>query len=925
MKFVSWLLLVSSAIALAAQQPAASTKGTITGTVFDATNGRPVPLVQIAVDGMADSKVTTDTDGKYTIQLSPGKYKLTFSAANYIDSVVPDVEVKIDEATDASTVIQQKGAVTTVEVNEKIGAVESNAESILTERKLAVTVSDSISKDDIKNSTASDAAGALEKVTGISIVDNGYVFVRGLGERYSATMLNNAIIPTTEPERRVVPLDLFPSSLIDNIKVLKTYAADLPGEFSGGLVQMNTVEFPTAKVLQVSANYGFNTNTFSREFNTFAGGARDFFGFGGGSRSLPSIIPTDNRLFVGRYTDQQFQEFGRAFRPEYQPTTNSFGRPQQTYSVVGGNTFGKLGVVAALTFNNTPTKVPQLQRFLANTGGGRAGIFSQYDDFNVDNESTRLGGVFNVAYRLSPSQKLLFRNTLTRDSDKEVRVFRGLNGGIGTEVEDSRLRYVERSLYSTGLEGEHAFAKLKNSIFHWQFTYSLSQRDEPDLRQAIRGRDVGSTGPYSFLNLGDSGFRFFNGLNDKIFEPQADWGIPFFKGNFSGLFKFGFRGTIRRRDFAGRRFRFQPIRSQTIDFTQPNDTVLGFNNIRPDGFAIREVTRATDSYDAEMDVYGGYGMLDMNFGAKWRIVAGLRIEDANITVTTADPLVSTAPPQIARLANRDPLPGVNAIYALRPRQNLRFGYSRTVNRPDFRELSPFEFTNIVGGYSTVGNPLLQRAIIDNYDARWEFFPGGNQVMAASYFYKRFSNPIEQTYRPTASELRQSFINVAGANNQGIELEWRYNLGNFKRAKALRDFSLQANFTFVDSSVDIPVDRFPQLTSRNRALVGQSRYIYNVIADWNKPTLRSSARFFANSVSRRITDVGTFQLPDIYQERNVFLDFVYQFNLKENGKWNMRFSAENLSNNRYRYTQADFLVRAFQIGRTFTIGTSYSFY
>jgi len=246
-----------------------------------------------------------------------------------------------------------------------------------------------------------------------------------------------------------------------------------------------------------------------------------------------------------------------------------------------------------------------------------------------------------------------------------------------------------------------------------------------------------------------------------------------------------------------------------------------------------------------------------------------------------------------------------------------------VNRPDFRELSPFEFTNIVGGYSTVGNPNLTRALIDNLDFRWEFFPGGNQVIAASYFYKKFTNPIEQIYSPTASELRQSFINVDGANNQGIELEWRYNLSRF--SKKLKDFAVQSNFTFVDSSVDIPVDRFPQLTSRNRPLVGQSRYIVNGIAEWTRPQLRSSARFYTNSVSRRITDVGAFRLPDIYQERNTFLDFVYQYNIKEDGKWNMRFSAENLSDNYYQYKQSDILVRAFRIGRTFTIGTSYTFF
>ena len=192
------------------------------------------------------------------------------------------------------------------------------------------------------------------------------------------------------------------------------------------------------------------------------------------------------------------------------------------------------------------------------------------------------------------------------------------------------------------------------------------------------------------------------------------------------------------------------------------------------------------------------------------------------------------------------------------KQNIRFGYGRTVNRPDFRELSPFEFTNVVGGFSTVGNPNLRRAKIDNFDLRWEWFLGGNQVLAASYFFKRFQDPIEQIYRPTASELRQSFLNVPSARNQGVELEWRQGLGRVH--KSLRQFGVQANLTLVDSDVKIPTDQFVQLTSANRPLVGQSRYIFNVIAEWQRPSWRSNGRFYVNSVSRRITDVGTFQLP-----------------------------------------------------------------
>jgi TonB-dependent receptor len=391
----------------------------------------------------------------------------------------------------------------------------------------------------------------------------------------------------------------------------------------------------------------------------------------------------------------------------------------------------------------------------------------------------------------------------------------------------------------------------------------------------------------------------------------------------SGMLKLGFRSTIRRRDFQSRRFRFFPVRAQTLNFDLPPNELFAPENIRPDGFVVREITRGTDSYDATMDIHGGFAMVDLSLSSKWRMIGGVRLEDASIRVNTIDPLVPGGVPSIATLVNRDALPSVNVIYALTSRQNWRLGYGRTVNRPDFRELSPFEFTNVVGGYSTVGNPDLQRATIDNFDARWEYFPGGNQVIAASFFYKRFTDPIEQIYRPTASELRQSFLNVAGANNYGLEFEFRRSLGSI--ASKLAPFAVQSNFTFVASNVDIPVDRFPQLTSRNRPLVGQSRYLYNFIAEWMRPGWRSNARFYVNTVSRRITDVGTFDLPDVYQERSVFLDFVYNFNLMEGGKWNLRFSAENLGDNQYRFTQGDFLVRAFRIGRTFTVGTTYSLF
>ncbi|MCL4797023.1 MAG: TonB-dependent receptor [Bryobacteraceae bacterium] len=904
------LLLASLAL------PAQTGRSSISGTLYDGANGQPVRGAVVELQG-GSQKTATDLDGRYRMEVAPGTYQVKFTAPNYLPATIEGVVVVAGANTDASTIVVTAASVTTVEVTETISAVAATSEMVTQERKLAAAVSDGISGQEIRSSTASDAAAAMQQVTGVSIVESGYVYVRGLGERYSATMLNNAMIPTTEPERRVVPLDLFPASLIDNIKVLKTYTPDLPGEFSGGLVQMTTIEFPNKPVFRVSGKTGMNTVTSFKPFSTHRGGRRDIFGFDDGTRQLPPNVAADTRLFRGVFTPQQLQEFGRAFDVNYELEPVASMRPQQSYSVAAGNTWGRLGLVGAITFSNSPQANFEELNFLT-MSGGRPILFNTIPQFNSFNEASRLGGVLNAAYKINGSNKLIFRNTLTRDTDMESRLFRGFNNSIGSDIEATRLRWVERGLYSVSVEGDHAVSKLGNSVFHWQLAVSNSSRNEPDLRETIRQIEEG--GRTRHLPLPESGLRFFNQLQDRIYEPQADWSKPFFKGPVTGVFKIGFRGTFRTRDFGARRFRFVPVRTQTINFFAPANEVLGRDNIRPDGFEIRENTRGTDTYDANMDIYGGYGMVDLALGGRWRLVGGFRVEDAAIRVETVDPLIPGAVPSIADLRNRDLLPSINAIYALTGRQNLRFGYGRTLSRPDFRELSPFDFTNVLGGFNTVGNPNLRRAQIDNFDARWEWFPGGDQVIAASFFFKDFTDPIEVTIQPT-TDLRQSFLNAAGARNYGIELEFRRNL-SFIHPR-LRSFGLQSNFTFVESNVEIPDDLALLLTSRNRPLLGQSRFIYNIITDWARPQWRSSARFSLNSVSRRITDVGAVGLPDIFQERNNFVDFVYQYDLREDGKLSLRFTAENLLDNRYRWTQGEFVHRAFRLGRTYSFGTSFS--
>ena len=895
-----------------------ATNGTVQGSVFDSASGRPIAGAAVAINGQSSDRNITDPDGRFNLSLSPGTYTLRFTAANYGQVDVTDVIVKAGEVTEASTLLANKSTVTSVDVVEKIGAVASTADAMLQERKLSAVVSDSIGREELAGGTSSDAAGALQKVTGVSVVGAGYVYVRGLGERYSSTQLNGAAIPTTEPDKRVVPLDMFPAGLIESINIAKTYSPDLPAEFSGGLVQIKTIEFPAQKMFTVSSKLGINTVTTANDFLTSPGSGGDFWGFGAGSRALPSLIPANARVITGQFTQQQIQGFGRSFSNNWQ-STKAQARPAMDWSAVGGGTFGRFGIVGALSFSNKPQTQNELQRYIRQ-GAGAPIIFTNYENFREYTENARLGAVFNTAIRLTPSQKIIFRNTFTHDAEKSSREFSGYDGGLDSSIQAQRLRYIQRSLFSTGVEGDHSFANLHNSLIHWQFTYSNSKRDEPDLREIIRG--LLPDGRYIFNASGSSGLRFFSNLDDRIYEPQADYSVPFYKGAISGLFKVGGRVTIRRRDFNARRFLNSPQRITTLNLFAPGNTLFGPDNIRPDGFVLTEFTRATDTYAAEMNIYAGYAMVDLNIGPKWRIVGGLRVEDSEQNVVTFDNRIPNAKPVTASLQNRDPAPAVNVIYALSGKQNIRASYSRTLSRPDFRELSPFDFNNVLGGFVVAGNPNLKRAIVNNIDGRWEWFPGGNQLIAASVFFKKFTDPIEQTIVPS-NDLRQTFVNAKGARNVGFEFEYRRSLAGF--SPKLKEFSVSANLTFVDSKIDIKPEDATIVTSQSRPLLGQSRYIVNTQLNWQRPRWRSDAKFYANRVSRRISDVGTFGVPDIYQEGNVFLDAVYQYSFDEKKKWILRFEAENLANNDYRWTQGPFIQRDYRLGRTFQVGLTYSFF
>jgi hypothetical protein len=793
----------------------------------------------------------------------------------------------------------------------------SSAQAQLIERKQAQVITDNLGAVEMKASGDGDAAAAMQRVTGLSVVDD-FVFVRGLGERYSNTTLNGAVIPTTEPDRKVVPLDLFPTGLIDSVQVAKSYAPDMSAEFAGGLVQIEPLKLPTGPVVDVSWGIGFNSQTTGQDGLGYTGGGRDWLGYDDGTRDLPSLVPNKKVIKGGRFTPDvgvlpsELERIGEAFdNSQWTPTARS-GRPNQSFSAVAGQRFSKLGLLGSFTQSYKEEYTTEELTYFA-TGAGGLTPFNEYD-FETSSTRANTGVVGNVAYQFTTNHRLALENFYTHSGKNEARIFEGFNSDVDANIRNTRLYWIEEDLLATTVSGDHFLRGAGNSSIEWRFSRAAASRDEPNLREALYHQE-GSE--FVLADESQSGFRMFNALDDETLDGGVNWSL--FGTQWSGLpvhYKLGASYVDRTRDFTSRRFRYIPIPGigdanlfpGTMDLTDTPEELFTAANIGR-YWEFREETRATDTYDALQSVTSFYAMTDLPFSARARLVAGARIERFDQEVNTFDAFDFEGDPDIitGKIEETDIFPAVNLVFGVSQESNLRVGFSQTVNRPEFRELAPFEFTDVVGGRAVVGNPDLKRALIQNVDARWEMFPGAEEVLAASVFFKHFSDPIERIVEPTA-QLRTSFTNAESARNVGLEFEAR---------KRLSDAVLVgANYTFVDSKITLTPAAAQVQTSLERALAGQSKNLFNALVQIGDGPV--SLRLLYNFFGERIGDVGSLGLPDIVEDSRGSLDLALSARVR---RLNLRVTADNLTNEEFDFTQGDRLQRRYKLGRTvaFSVG------
>jgi len=899
----------STAVAAAGQSTASARKVHVTGVVRDEFNAITLPGVPVEVVGTPEV-VFTDVDGRFEVDLSPGRHELRVMFDGYSEKTIRvdagdtrnlNVDVGLSMARFSETIVVTGAA--------PVDALVSSAAAQLVERRNAQVVSDNLGGEEMRANADGDAAAAMQRVTGLSVVDNQFVFVRGLGERYSNTTLNGAVLPTTEPDKKVVPLDLFPSGLLSSVSVVKSYTPDRSAEFAGGLVEVVTLKFPRQTVADFSWSLGRNSLT-TGDVLGYAGGG-DWRGFDDGTRGLPSAVPNRKVIRGGIYTPNvgvlgsDLERIGESFANNWNLSTRA-SKPNQSGSATLGGRIGKLGLLGSYSQSYKEQFNDEQQIFYRS---GSAGL-SEFSNYDLQYATTRasIGGVANISLQFTPNQRLTWENFYSHSGKDEARTFEGFNSDVNTVIRNSRLFWVEEELLSTGVTGEHFFSRMGNARIDWRATRSAATRDEPDLREVLYERN-GNT--FVLADESQSGLRMFNDLNDDTTDVAA---TASFYGAMNALpvqLKFGGQYVERTRDFNSRRFRFVPLSSSGVTLSADPESIFTPANIGP-RYELKEETRATDAYAARQDTTSFYAMADLALTARARFILGARVEQFDQQVDTFDLFDYEGDPDIIRasIKETDISPGVNFVYSVRGNQNLRASFSQTVNRPEFRELAPFEFTDVVGGRAVAGNPDLQRALIQNYDVRYEVFPGGDEVLSAGFFLKRFSDPIERIVEPT-SQLRTSFTNAESATNLGFELEGRKRMGDH--------FSVGANYTWVDSSITLSQAAAQVQTSLERPLSGQSKNLVNLLGevrggDW-------SARVLYNFFGERISDVGSLGLPDIIEDSRGTLDVIVSGRLFD--RLSVRLSADNLTDEAYEFRQGGLLQRGFSLGRTFTINFGFS--
>lgn len=804
------------------------------------------------------------------------------------------------------------------------------------EKRSTSSVADVVSEQQFTRSGDSNIAESLKRVSGLSTIGGKYVYVRGLGERYSTTLLNGAILPSPEPVNRVVPMDLFPTSVLESVLVQKTYSAHLPSEFGGGVLQMRTKKSSDEFMWNLSSSLSMTDGVNFSDGYVLPGGDRDWTGFDDGFREAPAALQQataggqELRLFspftgVG-VSAAELQTIGRSLVNEYNIESKKIPANFDISSSIAnshdiGNSGTRINYLAAVDYSNSwDTNEIERNFYAAGTDG-----LSQIEAltyFGSEN-SIDMSSIVSAGLDFNPEHNIRLTSVLLRKTD-DIAGFTVGSTEAESLVKETDIEWIEQELFSNQLQGDHYFPGLNEMVLNWRYSHIKAERDAPDTRHYRF--DGLSEDTFEFSTRADGNLRRFSVLDDTVDDFGVDMTMSFY-GPLNSIItpKVGYVYSEKDRSSEIRRYGFAPngpVANNETLLRSDLETILASENIAPNAFQIRELTQATDNYTAANELEAVYGEVEFNIDDRFRFTVGARQEEFSQNVQTFD-LFNTDVEINSLQESDDLLPALSATFINYDHQ-FRLAYSETRSRPDFRELSPAAFLNPITGKEVFGNPDLKITEIKNYDFRWEWYFAFSDYLSVGLFYKEFLNPIEATITSGVAERRSTFINAEAAENKGVEFEI-YKRLDFLPASFLNgigeDFYIQSNVSYIESNIEIGTANVGALTNSSRPLQGQSDWLYNLQIGY-EPASGTTATLLYHYYGERIAEVGIENAPDLIEQPLGELNLIFIHELADN--WKLTMKATNLLDERSEITQGGFVTTGYLRGREASINVDYTF-
>lgn len=863
---MKWLLLLAT-FALSITSSFAQ-KGRIDGKITDSKTGNPLAGVSILVKETKKG-TSSNLDGSFVLSVETGKkYTLIISSTNYESKEITEIETGADGIAHLDVALDIKAKTGDEVVVRSTSAKKETVNAMISFQRTTNTVASVISAEAIRRSPDKNTGEVLKRTPGASIQEGKFIVIRGLADRYNQAMINGILLTSTEPDRKTFSFDLIPSAMIDNLIINKAFVPEYPGEWAGGLIQVNTKDIPAKNFMTIQLGTGFNTQTIGNKFyKDGQGGKTDWLGMDDGTRNLPTAYTRKAEFDI--LTPAEKTAIGKQMRNTWSPKEIS-APLNLSFQANGGfstNIFGKkLGGIFGINYSKSARRLQLLNRSNAiDNITNVVSVISEYNDTKYQ-QDVSAGALGSVSLQLNPRNKISAKAIVNVNSPNSTTQRNGEDFSRTEQLRGNEFTFKQNTFFTVQLLGEHSIAKpLK---FKWYGAFNILDGYVPDQRRLLYSKTSNTSDPYRLLISNSlsqqTGSRIYQSLSDYIYTAGGDLGYTFKWLNQNQTIKGGYMLQIKDRLYDAQLFaNYLPLDNPSLRLL-PADQVFdaaNFGNGTDNKFAFDAIKGNNFRYMANTILNAGFLQFDNQFGNNLRVVWGLRVENYDQLVGS----VKKWDPRHTYSKLTDFLPGLNATYKLNQKTNLRLSASQTVIRPELRELSSLNLYDFELNASVQGNPLLKRTKVSNFDFRYEIYPRAGEVINAGVFYKHFTNPIEQIFNGLgggASTL--NYANAKKANSYGVEVEARKKLDFIP---GMKNFTFQANAAYIYSKVK------DESLAVDRSLQGQSPYILNLGLLYDLEKYGFNATLLFNQIGQRIYLVGDIVggAPDIYEAPRPVLD------------------------------------------------------